>query len=76
MGDISKTIVVVLILATLLVSIVGTWSVLNTIDNAIAKKFSVDKGYGHVSIEIATPDTSSRQSIGHGRVSLTILPRP
>ena len=74
MGDISKTIVVVLILATLLVSIVGTWSVLNTIDNAIAKKFSVDKGYGRVSIELINPN--SQVSYGQGRVSLTILPRP
>lgn len=55
MGDVSKTIVVVLIIATILVSVIGTWTVLSTIDKELAKKFSVSKSYGQISVRVGPP---------------------
>ncbi len=67
MGDVSKTIVVVLIIATILVSIIGTWMVLSTVDKEIAKKFSTSQGYGQVSVGIMPP-----AKMGNGEVKVNI----
>jgi hypothetical protein len=72
MGDISKTVVVVLLIATILVSVVGTWIVLNTVDNTASKMLSVTKSYGRVSVEI----TNSQPPTAKGNVGVTVLPKP
>lgn len=71
MGDVSKTIVVVLLIATILVSVIGTWVVLNTVDNTASKMLSVTRSYGHVSVEIANPQPAT----GKGNVGVTVLPK-
>lgn len=71
MADISKTIVVVLIIATILVSVIGTWTVLNTVDKELAKKFSISKGYGQVSVNIASPVKG-----GSGKINVNIQNPP
>lgn len=71
MTDISKTIVVVLIIATILVSVIGTWTVLNTVNREIAKKFSVSKAYGQISVNIAPPVKG-----GSGQVNVNIQNPP
>ncbi|MGB9708315.1 MAG: hypothetical protein ACPLXC_03275 [Candidatus Pacearchaeota archaeon] len=67
MGDVSKTIVVVLIIATILVSVLGTWMVLSTVNKEVAKKFSNSQGYGQVSVSIVTP-----AKVGSGEVKVDI----
>ena len=74
MAEISKTIIAVLIVATILVSVIGTWTLLNTVDKAIAKTVSKPVGYGHVSVVVENPQ--SRTATGKANVRLTVLPRP
>lgn len=55
MTDVSNTIIVVLIIATILVSVLGTWMVFNAVDKAIASKFAISKGHGKVTVDIVKP---------------------
>ena len=71
MADVSKTIVVVLIVATILVSVIGTWTVLNAIDNIAVKNFGVSKGYGEVKVDIIKPPATAT-----GQVTVNIVKRP
>jgi len=72
MADISKTIVVVLLIVTILVSVVGTWFVLNTIDNAIVGVSSGQmKTTGKVSVTVEDP-ANFRDSV-NGNVAVNIV---
>lgn len=73
MTEISKTIVVVLIIATIFVSVISTWIVLNTVNEGIAKKLSMDKSYGQVSVNIVPPDATTDS--GSGQVTVNIQKR-
>lgn len=75
MGDISKTIVVVLLIATILISVIGTWFVLNTIDNAIVRVSSGQlKTAGVVSVTVENPE--NYRSSGAGQVGVNIKNPP
>ncbi|UZE93951.1 MAG: hypothetical protein IB618_00015 [Candidatus Pacearchaeota archaeon] len=71
MGDISKTVVVILLIATILVSVIGTWFILNTIDNAmVGVSTGQMKSTGGVSVTVANP--SDYMSSGAGQVGVNI----
>lgn len=72
MGDISKGTVAVLLVITILVSVIGTLTVLNSIDNVVSKQLSVTKEYGKVSVEITKPQVAT----GTGDVSVNIVSSP
>lgn len=72
MGDISKTIVVILLIATILVSVIGTWFVLNTIDNAIVGVSSGQStNKGQVSVTVENP--ANYKSTASGEVSVNVI---
>lgn len=67
MTDVSKTVIVVLIIATIVVSVLGTWIVFNAVDKAIASKFAISKGHGKVTVDIVRP---TEPSTGHVTVNI------
>lgn len=74
MADISKTLIAILLVATILISVIGTWTLLNTVDKAITVANSFSKGYGKISINIVSQGTGSAYG-GTGKVSVNIQPR-
>ncbi len=71
MADVSKTIVVVLLIVTILTSVIGTWIVLNNVDNAIARVASKPKGSAQVKFTIIEPGQGMDQGEGQVKVRIT-----
>ncbi len=74
--DISKTFVVVLLIATIIISLIGTWVVLKTVDSLTTGK---SKGagvnsQGQVNVEVIPSSQNSKSNAVAG-VSVSIIPR-
>ena len=70
-SEISKTTITTLLIIAILVSIIGTWTVLNTMDNVIkgaALRPIPVSSSGQVALTIGEPVEST------GKVEVTILP--
>ena len=71
-GDISKTTITVLLIVTILVSVVGTWSVLDTMDNIIKNAaLKPASSIGQVKVTITEPTETATET---ANVRVTILP--
>lgn len=69
--DISKRMVAVLFVAAILISVLGTLTVLTTLNQTVSEALSVTKGNGQVSVEIILPE--SQTSAGSGNVNIEII---
>jgi hypothetical protein len=70
--DLPKSIVVILVLLTVMISVLGTWSMMQEINNMKGAPVSTTSSTnGEVSITIAKP-AEPQISQAHGKVSLTI----
>jgi len=71
MKDIPKSIVVILLVLVVIISVLGTWTVLDEIEkNKLTPQSS---GTGQVRLQILNPDQEKQESFGSGKVSLEIL---
>jgi len=71
--DISKTTIAVLVLLTLMISVIGTWTVLNEISNVRPTGSNVaapQSGQVHLNIQ---PPTTPQTSAATGKVMMNIL---
>lgn len=69
--DISKTTITVLVLLTLMISIIGTWTVLNEISNVKTVQ-KPSTAQGHVSFTITGPPSEPAKSSTTGNVVLEV----
>ncbi len=69
--DISKTTITVLVLLTLMISVIGTWTVLNEVNNVKATKAST--AVGRVSLTVSAPPEAPQPVDATGRVTLNLL---
>lgn len=70
--DISKTTITVLVLLTLMISVIGTWTVLNEVNNVkLASKESQSSGI--VSLNLQSPNQPKEPVASTGRVTLNII---
>ncbi len=70
MKDIPKSIVVILLVLVVVISVLGTWTVLDEIEkNKLTPQAS---GTGQVRLNILNPDQEKQESVGSGKVSLNI----
>lgn len=71
-NDISKTTITILVLLTLMISIIGTWTVLNEVNNVkIVSQESTSSGI--VSLNLQSPNQPTEPVAASGRVVLNIL---
>lgn len=71
--DISKTTITVLVLVTLMISVLGTWTVLNELSNVKTTQQAPSSSSGEVKLNIvSTGQNVPDQTGATGRVSLTI----
>lgn len=70
-NDISKTTITVLVLLTLIISVIGTWTVLNELNTVKVTKSST--ATGTVSLNIRAPPGEPVTDGATGRVTLNIL---
>lgn len=68
--DISKTTITVLVLLTLMISVIGTWTVLNEVNNVKAAKAST--AVGRVSLVVSPPPEAPQPVDATGKVMLNI----
>jgi len=75
--DVPKSTVMVLLLLTIVVSILGTWTVLDA-SHASTPKVRMVSGpaQGDVQLTLQRSPTGNMISQGEGHVGLTILPQP
>lgn len=71
-GDISKTTITVLVLLTLMISVIGTWTVLNEV-NSVKVISQGSSSSGVVSLNIQPPISQSEPVAASGKVVLNIL---
>ncbi len=71
-GDISKTTITVLVLLTLMISVIGTWTVLNEV-NSVKVVSQPSRTNGVVSLNIHSPDQPMAPVAASGKVVLNIL---
>ena len=73
-NDISKTVVVVLVILSVLISILGTWVTLSEISNVRPSSvvYKAPAQGGRVSISIISPSEKATSSID-GKVTLTVI---
>ena len=69
--DISKTTITVLVLLTLIISVIGTWTVLNEVNNVKVTKAS--RAVGQVSLTVSAPPDVQQPVDATGKVTLNIL---
>lgn len=70
MKDIPKSIVVILLVLVVVISVLGTWTVLDEIEkNKLTPQSS---GTGQVRLNILNPDQEKQESFGSGKISLNI----
>ena len=77
-GDLSKNTIIVLVMLTLIISILGTWTVLNEVSGirATASQDSRGPAAANVQLNILSPEEYAKQGTGAatGRVSFNINP--
>jgi hypothetical protein len=71
-SEISKSVVIILLVLTVIVSILGTWTVLDEMQNAKPVPTVPSKDYGNVMLNINNVPNAP-QSFGEGKVSIKIL---
>lgn len=71
-GDISKTTITVLVLLTLMISVIGTWTVLNEV-NGVKVVSQGSSTSGVVSLNIQPPSQPTEPVAASGKVVLNIL---
>jgi len=71
MKDIPKSIVVILLVLVVIISVLGTWTVLDEIEKSKITQQSA--GTGQVRLNILNPDQEKQESFGSSKVSLEIL---
>ncbi len=71
MKDIPKSIIIILLVLVVVISVLGTWTVLDEIEKSKVKPSS--SSTGQVRLQILNPDQDKQESLGSGKVSLEIL---
>ena len=74
--EIPKSIVVILLVLTVIISILGTWTVLDELERAKMAPTVPSNGVGHVRFRIINPGqiiTDNPVSLQKGKVSMRIL---
>lgn len=71
-GDISRTTITILVLLTLMISIIGTWTVLNEVNNVKLSSKSYQSS-AQVVLEIKNPEEQKALSAASGRVIFNVL---
>jgi hypothetical protein len=71
-ADISKTTITVLVLLTLMISVIGTWTVLNEV-NSVKVTTQQSKTSGVVSLNLQSASTQQQPVAASGRVVFGIL---
>ena len=72
MKDIPKSIVIILLVLVVVISILGTWTVLDEIEKS--KLSAKSSAAGTVKLQIlSNPNQNKQESFGSGKVSLNIL---
>ena len=71
MKDIPKSIVIILLVLVVVISILGTWTVLDEIEKSRITQQTT--GAGQVRLSILNPDQEKPETMGSGKVSMNIL---
>ena len=70
--DMSKSTIIALVLLTLLISVIGTWTVLNEISSVKVSQQTSSGSHGNVQLEVLSAHQNPKSDAISGQVSLIV----